>query len=118
MSKIPFLRLLILLSFIGLLCLSVFPGKAQAHPADAEESGPFVVFVDLAILDIPEVDELAETFEIDAYLRLKWKDPSAYYEIGTELPPGLTYHSDSTSEAMEILENTGWFYIMFTSVPG
>ncbi|UCC16890.1 MAG: hypothetical protein JSU58_11135 [Dehalococcoidales bacterium] len=112
LSKIPFLRLFILLSVVGLFCLSVFPVKAQAHPADAEESGSFVVFVDLAILDIPEVDELAETFEIDAYLRLKWNDRSAYSAIGKEIPHGSTYHSDSTSKAMEVLENIGWFYIV------
>ncbi|MFC1946728.1 hypothetical protein ACFLXY_02275 [Chloroflexota bacterium] len=90
----------------------MFSEGARAHPADAEESGPFIVFVDLAVLDIPEVDELAETFEIDAYLRLKWNDPSAYDEIGKEMLPGSTYHSASTGEAMETLENIGWFYIV------
>lgn len=111
-SKISFLRMAILLSAAGLLGLSVFSGQVQAHPEDAEESGPFVVFVDLAILDIPEVDELAETFEIDAYLRLKWNDPSAYNEIGEDISFGSTYYSDSTNNAMDILENIGWFYIV------
>lgn len=111
-SKIFFLELLILLSVVGLLGLSVFSEPVQAHPGDAEESGPFVVFVDLAILDIPEVDELAETFEIDAYLRLKWNDPSAYNEIGEDIPFGSTYYSDSTNKAMDILENIGWFYVV------
>lgn len=111
-SKISFMRLFLLVSIVGLLCLSMFSEGARAHPTDAEESGPFVVSVDLAILDIPEVDELAETFEIDAYLRLKWNDPSAYNEIGKEIPLDSTYHSDSTSEAMETLENIGWFYIV------
>jgi len=112
LSKITFLRFLVLLSIISLFCLSTFPQKAQAHPVDAEESGPFIVSVDLAILDIPEIDELAETFEIDAYLRLKWNDASAYNQIGKEVNYGSTYNSDSTSEAMEILENIGWFYIV------
>jgi len=95
-----------------LVYLSLFPQPVWAHPEDAAELGPFVVEVYFAILDIPRVDEPAETFDIDAYLGLTWTDPSAYGEIQKEISPDATYQSSSTEEALETLRDIGWFYIV------
>jgi hypothetical protein len=100
---------LILIPLI-LLFLALTPQPALAHPEDAVE--PYVIHVSLAVLDIPKIDEPSETYEIDAYLYLKWTDPTAYGEIQKEVAPDATYMSASTDEVLETLENIGWFYII------
>lgn len=105
-------RFLLLLPLV-LLCLSLLSKPISAHPEDSATQAPFTVNVSLAILDIPKIDEPAETFDIDAYLGLTWKDPSAYDElVKNGLLPGSTYESSSTEDARATLENIGWFYIV------
>ena len=102
--------------FLILLVVLCFPGSlkpALAHPEDALQTGqPFVVKIYFAVLDIPQVNEPAETFDIDGYLGLKWTDPSAYDVVKQKIPAGATYMSSSTAEAMQTLEDIGWFYII------
>jgi hypothetical protein len=105
-------RRFLLITFLTLIYLSIPPQPALAHPEDAAELGPFVVYVSLAVLDIPNIDEPSETYDLDAYLSLKWTDPTAYGEIRQEFSPGTTYLSGSTDEALQTLKDIGWFYIV------
>jgi hypothetical protein len=97
---------------LALVCWALLPQPVTAHPDDSASLGPFTVNVSLYILDIPKVDEPAETFDIDAYLNLTWKDLSAYELVKNKVSPDGTYHSGSTLEAGETLRNIGWFYIV------
>ena len=96
-----------------LLCLFVLPKPVQAQTEDPTILTPCTVNLSLAILDIPKIDEATETFDIDAYLDIEWKDPTAYDElVKNGLNNGVTYQSSSTDEALATLKNIGWFYIV------
>jgi len=101
-------RLLPLL-FLVLLCLSLFLEPARVQAEYSEKDRPTIVTVYLGIIDIPQVDELMETFDVIAYLTLEWNDPLAYESVRDNhgLDDDDTYQSMSTKQAQEALEEIG-----------
>ncbi len=103
-----FCRLLLLISLL-LSCLFLFPEAAVAQSEESEEDQPTIVTIYVGIIDIPQVDELTETFDVIAYLTLEWNDPEAYESVRDRngLEYGDTYQSMSTEFALQALEDIG-----------
>jgi hypothetical protein len=100
--------LLFFLAFI--LCWPLFPQPVHAQENDSGDNQPFIVSVWIGVIDIPDVDEPLETFDLDMYITLQWNDPRAYEYIqqGKELSPDGKYRSDSTVAALNGLDEIGW----------
>ena len=113
-------RLFLLLSLV-LLCLFLYLEPSRAQAEDSEEDRPTIVTVYLGIIDIPQVDELMETFNVIAYLTLEWNDTRAYETMtgSNGLDDDDIYQSMSTQQAQEALEKIGGTNIIeFTNQVG
>jgi hypothetical protein len=92
------------------LCWPLFPQPVHAQENDFEGNQPVVVTVWIGVIDIPDVNEPIETFDLDMYLTLQWNDPSAYAYVKEHkvLSPDGKYRSDSTVSARSGLDEIGW----------
>ncbi len=106
-AKIRRWRFLPLLFLVLAVCWPLFPQPVQAQP---EVNQPVVVSVWIGIIDIPDVDEPLETYDLDMYITLQWNDPRAYEYVKEHkvLSPDGQYRSDSTAAARSGLDEIGW----------
>lgn len=109
-ARIRYRRFFLLLFLVLMICWPLFPQPVHAQENDSEDNKPVVVTVWIGIIDIPDVNELIETFDIDAYLTLQWNDSSAYAYVKEHkaLSPDGQYRSDSTVAARSGLDEIGW----------
>jgi len=101
-------RLLLLLTFM-VPCVFLLMEPARAQAEDSEDDQPIIVTVYFGIIDIPQVDEVMETFDVIAYLTLEWNDPKAYESMrdSNRLDDNEIYQSMSTQQAQEVLAEIG-----------
>jgi len=99
-----------LLFLILIFCWPLFPLPVQAQENDSEGNQPVLVTVWIGVIDIPDVNERLETFDLDMYLTLQWNDPSAYIYVKEHkvLSSDGKYRSDSTVAARSVLDEIGW----------
>lgn len=111
-----------LLLFLALSVLwPVFPESVNAQENGSSATQPTLVTIWIGVIDIPDVDEPIETFDLDAYLNLTWNDKSAYEYIkqNRTLSADGKYRSDSAAAALCGLDEIGWANILqFTNQVG
>ena len=69
--------------FCASIVVSVAPAASRAEPfllGPPDRNGPVTVSVGFFLSDVNEVDEQRETFEFEAILTLKWRDPRQAFE--------------------------------------
>ena len=76
-ARIQCWRFFLLLFLVFTICWPLFPQPVHAQENDFGDNQPVVVKVWMGVIDIPDVNEPIETFDIDTYLTLQWNDPSA-----------------------------------------
>lgn len=61
---------------------------------------PTDVYLELAVLDIPHIDPINETFDIDGHMVVQWVDPRQAYNANNVGTDSITYVGDSVNTKM------------------